>query len=49
LSACRLALADGVASVRIIDGRALAAGEALNRTPGTTLLATAAVRQGDRS
>ncbi len=46
LSACRQALADGVASIRIIDGRALAAGEALSRTPGTTLLAIAAVRQG---
>ena len=45
LSACRQALIDGVSSIRIIDGRALASGEALSQTPGTTLLVTAAVRQ----
>ena len=45
LSACRQALVDGVASVRIIDGRALASGQALSRTPGTTLLATAVVTE----
>jgi acetylglutamate kinase len=45
LSACRQALIDGVATIRIIDGRALASGEALSQTPGTTLLVAAAVRQ----
>jgi acetylglutamate kinase len=41
LSACRQALADGVANVRIVDGRALAAGAAPDAAPGTTLLAAA--------
>jgi acetylglutamate kinase len=45
LSACRQALVDGVASIRIIDGRVLASGEVLDRTPGTTLLVTAAVER----
>jgi acetylglutamate kinase len=49
LSACRQALIDGVASIRIIDGRVLASGEALSRTPGTTLLVAAAVRQESAS
>jgi len=44
LSACRQALVDGVASIRIIDGRALASGAALSQVPGTTLLAAAAAR-----
>ena len=44
LSACRQALADGVAGVRIVDGRALAAGEMPDAAPGTTLLAAAAAR-----
>jgi len=44
LSACRQALVEGVANIRIIDGRALASGEALSRAPGTTLLVAAAVR-----
>lgn len=42
LSACRQALADGVASIRIVNGRALAAGDAPEMAPGTTLLAVAA-------
>ena len=42
LSACRQALADGVASVRIVDGRALAAGDAPEAAPGTSLVAAAA-------
>ena len=49
LSACRQALVDGVSSIRIIDGRALASGEALSQTPGTTLLVAAAVRQESAS
>jgi acetylglutamate kinase len=49
LSACRQALVDGVSSIRIIDGRALASGEALSETPGTTLLVAAAVRQESAS
>jgi acetylglutamate kinase len=49
LSACRQALLDGVSSIRIIDGRALASGEALSQTPGTTLLVAAAVRQESAS
>ncbi len=41
LSACRQALADGVAGIRIVDGRALAAGDAPDVAPGTTLAAAA--------
>jgi acetylglutamate kinase len=41
LSACRQALADGVVNIRIIDGRALASGEALSQVPGTLLVAGA--------
>jgi hypothetical protein len=37
LVACRSALAGGVASVRIIDGRALDAAQPIDRVPGTTL------------
>jgi acetylglutamate kinase len=44
LSACRQALVDGVANVRIIDGRALASGEPLSRAPGTTFVVAATVR-----
>lgn len=39
LSACRTALAEGVASVRIIDGRRIDAGESLDKAPGTRILA----------
>jgi acetylglutamate kinase len=45
LSACRQALLDGVASVRIIDGRSLAAGESPDQVAGTTLLASTSVAQ----
>ena len=38
LSACRAALEAGVASVRIIDGRRLDAGEATERAPGTRII-----------
>ena len=38
LSACRTALEAGVASVRIIDGRRLDAGEATDRAPGTRII-----------
>jgi acetylglutamate kinase len=38
LSACRTALEAGVASVRIIDGRCLDAGEATERAPGTRIV-----------
>jgi len=41
LSACRDALADGVLSVRIVDGRAIAAGDTPDGAPGTTLVAAA--------
>ena len=37
LSACRTALADGVASVRIVDGRSLDAAHGLDEAPGTTI------------
>jgi acetylglutamate kinase len=43
LSACRQALVDGVASVRIIDGRALSAGTAPSQAPGTTLVVSTSV------
>jgi acetylglutamate kinase len=46
LSACRQALTEGVSSVRLVDGRALAAGEALEDLPGTTLLVRGRVPQG---
>jgi acetylglutamate kinase len=46
LSACRQALADGVGSVRLVDGRALAAGEPIEQVPGTTLLVGARVHKG---
>jgi acetylglutamate kinase len=45
LSACRQALVDGVASVRIVDGRVLAAGASPNQAPGTTLLVSAGVER----
>lgn len=43
LTACRVALLDGVASVRIVDGRGLDAGQEIDRLPGT-LLAPGAVQ-----
>jgi acetylglutamate kinase len=46
LSAARQALADGVSSVRLVDGRALAAGEPIEQVPGTTLLVAPRVHQG---
>jgi acetylglutamate kinase len=45
LVACRSALAGGVASVRIIDGRALDAAQPIDRVPGTTLRHGAAGRR----
>ena len=38
LMACRTALADGVRSVRIIDGRSLASARDLETTPGTAIV-----------
>jgi acetylglutamate kinase len=38
LSACRTALLEGVASVRIIDGRAFDASHGVDEAPGTTLV-----------
>jgi acetylglutamate kinase len=38
LRACRTALADGVRSVRIIDGRSLTSARDLNQTPGTAIV-----------
>jgi acetylglutamate kinase len=43
LSSCRQALMDGVASVRIVDGRALNAGTAPAEAPGTTLVVSTSV------
>ncbi len=45
LSACRQALAEGVSSVRIIDGRALAAGAGVADAPGTSLVLAAGIHQ----
>src|SRR5262249_50775808 len=45
LSACRQALVDGVASVRILDGRALGKGADVASAPGTTLQLAAAHQQ----
>lgn len=42
LSACRAALVEGVASVRIIDGRGLDATHGVDEAPGTTLVMAAA-------
>ena len=39
LLACRAALADGVASIRIVDGRSLDVRHGVEAAPGTTLLA----------
>ena len=44
LSACRTALLEGVASVRIVDGRAFDANHGPDEAPGTTLVASSAVR-----
>ena len=38
LSACRTALLEGVASVRIVDGRAFDASHGVDEAPGTTLV-----------
>lgn len=46
LSACRTALEAGVASVRIIDGRRLDAGEATDRAPGTRIIGRKAELEG---
>jgi acetylglutamate kinase len=43
LSSCRTALLEGVASVRIIDGRALDASHGVDEAPGTTLVLAGAV------
>jgi acetylglutamate kinase len=40
LSACRMALADGVGTVRIVDGRMLDATHGLDDAPGTMLMET---------
>jgi acetylglutamate kinase len=45
LSACRQALVDGVATVRIIDGRALGAGADVAGAPGTSLVLSASLQQ----
>lgn len=39
LSACRVALSNGVASVRIVDGRLFDANHGVDEAPGTTLVA----------
>lgn len=44
LSSSRAALADGVSSIRIVDGRRLGAGDTLKSAPGTTLRPAAATR-----
>ena len=44
LSACRTALLEGVSSVRIVDGRAFDANHGPDEAPGTTLVASSAVR-----
>ncbi|MNC95023.1 hypothetical protein D3C83_120290 [compost metagenome] len=44
LSACRTALLEGVASVRIVDGRAFDAHHGPDEAPGTTLVVSSAVR-----
>jgi acetylglutamate kinase len=41
LTACRAALADGVRSVRIVDGRSLASAGDLDRAPGTAIVMSA--------
>ncbi len=41
LSSCRTALQDGVAGIRLIDGRTLDAAHGLDAAPGTTLTAVA--------
>jgi acetylglutamate kinase len=43
LSACRTALSQGVASIRLVDGRGLESAEALAAAPGTTLERTRVV------
>ena len=43
LAACRDALARGVATIRLIDGRGLESAEALAAAPGTTLERTRVV------
>jgi acetylglutamate kinase len=48
LASCRTALAAGVGSVRLIDGRGLDAHHGIDRAPGTTLTSGAAARTGDR-
>jgi acetylglutamate kinase len=48
LSACRAALAAGVASVRVIDGRALETPQSLVEAPGTSIALDAA-GSGDRA
>jgi acetylglutamate kinase len=40
LSSCRTALLEGVASVRIVDGRALDASHGVDEADGTTLVLT---------
>lgn len=44
LSSCRTALVSGVASIRLIDGRALDATHGVDTAPGTTLTALAPAR-----
>ena len=48
LSACRAALLDGVAEVRIVDGRTLAADRGPDAVPGTTLVSAAIAAQDTR-
>jgi acetylglutamate kinase len=48
LASCREAIADGVAVVRIVDGRALDAGIGLEAAPGTTLSAPSGALTGAR-
>lgn len=45
LTACRQALREGVASVRIVDGHALGASQSLDQAAGTTLLVTAGMHE----
>jgi hypothetical protein len=41
LAACRAALAAGVTSIRIVDGRRLDGDRGLDAAPGTTIVLTA--------